>query len=337
MSLLRIPEAAVRLGARLKTFLAAHGKGMLAALLVAAATLWLHGVMKDDEGVMIYRLVEGESQNLTSRMTRGLRDRATALRDLARRWEAREPSRSEWEADADSLIRTELQFRAVEWVEPSLAVRWIRPWGVRLPGAALDSIHDELRLDELHALLSGGEGVISRSFPLPGAPRQLLMCAPIHNGDRVTGYLVGVARANDLIDAMARESVERGYSVSVNESSLHVYGPVWLEGGEESSFGNDSRVSVSDLAWDVTVWPSPEELHRLRSAAPRWALALGLALALLLGYTLDRLEAWRRRALAVPGESTREAGADHAEEGRLESRAGDPGAGGIAAPAPPGA
>lgn len=296
MGVLRIPEAVAGLGARLKPFFAAHGKGLLVGLLALAAVVWLFRVARDDEGVMVYRLVETESGNLATRMAQGLRDRSAALHEFASAWEGRAPNQAQWESDADSLLRRGLELRGIEWVDTSLAVRWMRPFAARLPGAALDSIHDAQRTDELHALLSGGDATISRSFPLPEAPRQMLMAAPVRIGG-VTGYFVAVFRANDLIDALVQESVQRGFSVSVKESQLQLFGPVWEDGGDESTFESDARVSVSDLGWDVMVWPSAEELKRMRSKALWGFLGVGLVLAIALGFAIDRLESWKRRAL----------------------------------------
>jgi len=61
-------------------------------------------------------------------------------------------------------------------------------------------------------------------------------------------------------------------------------------------FESESRVSVSDLGWDVMVWPSAEELKRMRSNALWGFLGVGLVLAIALGFAIDRCESWKRSA-----------------------------------------
>jgi sensor domain CHASE-containing protein len=290
----------MRLAARLGASFGRHWKGIVTGVTAAGAAVVLYVGIEAHQASTLYQIVEGEAARLQSEMIQQIRTRSLAIRDLARRWEAREPVRREWESDVDSLVRLDLQFRAVLWVEPSLEARWVAPGGVRLRRAVLDSTHDAIRLSELRALLSGGDGAISRSFTLPEAPRQLLMCAPLHRGEQVTGYLVGVLRANDVIDALVRGVVQRGYAVAITEASRQVFGPVWLESGDESMWSNETRVSVSDLGWDLNVWPSREHVRELRSIAPTLALALGLVVAVLLGGAVDRWEFWKRRALGAP-------------------------------------
>jgi sensor domain CHASE-containing protein len=295
MTTLEVPAQKTGIGSRLRSFLALHGKGLLAAMVVAGATVALYLAMADEQGRLIYRAVSGESPRIRSEMLEGLHARLFALRGLAREWENHPPDEARFRAGADSLLRLDLQLRGIQWLDPSLAIRGSMPTGARLLGAPLDSSGDAIRIDELRALLTDADPTVSRSFPLPEEPRQILLCAPLHDGERLTGYLMGVARATDVIDALVRDVVKRGYSVQVTEGVFQVYGPVWLEGGEESTFGNESELKVGDLDWKVMVWPSTDLLGGLRSPLLYVMLGFGILLAIAIGVMIDRDERRKRR------------------------------------------
>lgn len=299
MTLAEDPSTKSTIGSTIRRFFAAHGLGLAAGALVAAASIGLYLGLVEDEGQLIYRTVAAVPPRLELEMTDALRVRSLALREIADRWEKRPADQKAWASDIDGLLSKNLQFRGIQWFEPSLESRWSWPVGVRLPHAALDSSGDAIRVDELRALLSDAEPTYSRSFPLPDAPRQMLLCAPMKQDGKVTGYLVGMLRVNDLVDAMIGDLLERGYSLSVNEGAFHLYGPVWLEGGDESTFGSEGNVRMGDLDWQLTVWPSAESLRDLRSRLPLIALVAGLLLALLLGIAVDRHRHWKRRALGL--------------------------------------
>lgn len=300
MSLLRLPEAVTAFGARLKPYAAILARPVLAGLLVAVATIGLYVVLVDQEGQLIYRVVAAESARLRSEMLERLEARRVAMHDLASRWEvAKQPSRKAWEEDASRLLRPEFLFRAVQWIGPSLEVRWLVPAGARLSHAVLDSTHDELRHRELDAALGDPNASFTRSFPLPDAPRLILLSAPMDDGARITGYQVGVLRAHDVLDALLTDTVQRGFSVQVNEGSYHIYGPIWLESGNEAEWGSEQQLEIGDLDFRVTVWPSPELIRELRSWGPTLALVVGLLLAVFAGIAVHQVDRWKRRALVA--------------------------------------
>lgn len=316
------PRLETRRESRLARFWKLHGRALLAALVVLGASVWLWIATREHENILIYRAAAAEAPRVRSDIVEGLRGRLLALRALARRWENRAPDPGRFQAEADSVLRLDLQFRGIQWLDPDLRVRWSMPVGGRLHGAPLDSSGDAIRIDELRALLTEADPTISRSFPLPDAPRQILFCAPLRQGERVSGYLLGVTRATDLIDALVREPVQRGYSVQVNEGVFHVYGPVWLEGGEESTFGKESELKLGDLEWKVMVWPSAESLGNLRSALVHGVLVMGILLAILVGVVIDRGGRRRHGVEASTIQRGSDAGARDAVSESREDRVG---------------
>jgi hypothetical protein len=298
MALLRLPEALSSLPGRLRPYLLTLWKPVLAGLAMAAGTFGLYQTLVDQEGQLIYRVMTGEAARLRGEVADQVEARVLAMRKLAARWEKeRWPVQEEWQREASRLLFQDLQIRAIEWVEPTRQVRWLVPTTARTPQSILDERGDEIRDRELEALLNGPDPKLSRSFPLPDAPRQILICAPMSDAGRVSGYLIGIVRARDLIDAVLASEIKDGYSVAIYEDPFLIFGPVWLESGRGGEFGNDASFQIGDLSWRLMVWPSPELLSKLSSAGPPVVLVVGFILAALCSIAVYELDRWKRRAL----------------------------------------
>ena len=254
----------------------------LAGLAVASASLALYQTLLAEQSVQVGRTVEAEAARIGSEVTLGVTSRVTALARMAVRWERRpKPDREQWQADAGRLIGEDLQFRALEWREPSLDVRWTAPPTAHLARFTLDPRDDEIRRRELEGLGNPLEPFVSRSFPLADAHRQILMFAPMLDGERRAGAIVGVIRTRDLLDALVGREIARGYSISVYEGPFLIFGPVWEESGPESEWTSGAEAQVNELGLRFRVWPTPELLKRMGTSGPVAALAFGLVLAAL--------------------------------------------------------
>jgi sensor domain CHASE-containing protein len=272
----------------------------LSGLMVASAAYTLYQVMGEQEGMNLNRLVQAEAERVRSDVAGELALRARAMRDLGARWERqRPPSSGQWEADAGQILAQDLQYRAIAWLDTSLQILRLAPTTARVAGYALDPRDDEARLDEIRALQGRREASFSSSVVLADGRRQIMVYAPMFANDRVTGCLIGVMRLRDLLDAVLRPAIVGGFSVSVYEGPYLLFGPVWQESGPEAMWEKDATLQMDDLLWTIQVWPGEEMMKKLESSTPRWVLAFGLFLALLVAAGVDRLQTWKRRALAA--------------------------------------
>jgi hypothetical protein len=116
---------------------------------------------------------------------------------------------------------------------------------------------------------------------------------------RRTGFMVGVIRMKNLMDAIADPDIARGYVVTLYEGPLLIFGPNRDDDWDHSQWAADAEFQTDELSLRIQVWPSGELERSLRSRGPIAILALGLTLALLMGVILYRMRGWKTRALAA--------------------------------------
>jgi sensor domain CHASE-containing protein len=297
MRLLDLPLAMGRLGG----FLRRLAIPFLVALMVGSVAYSLYQVEETQVGNQVFRAGAGEVMRVRAEVADQLRFRVNLLSSLATHWErARTVDPAEWRTDAATILRMDLQFNAVAWLDTSLAVRFLVPSSATLPGLDLDPRDDEARHREFEDLRARPEAQISSTVALADGRRELLVWAPMNSSEgKVIGYLVGVIRLRDLLDVALAPGIRRGYAISVYEGPFLLFGPVWQEAGPESDWEKDVSLSMNRLLWTIQAWPSEELMPRLDTWAEEWTLGFGLFLALLVGFGVDRIAVWKRRTIAA--------------------------------------
>jgi sensor domain CHASE-containing protein len=285
-------------GRDLLRWLLDHAGALVAAALVAGATLGLFAVLRAHEDSLIERLLESEGRALASEMTRALDGRTLAIREFARRWEdVADPERAAWEHDAAVMAAMDPVYRAFEWRDVALEPRWSTPLTARLPGAELDSIYAADRASAVAGVIQYPSGVASASFLGPGGRRMIIFASPLFRDGTRTGAISAVTRAGDLIVDIIRPATRRGYSVAVRDGPYHVFGPLAsMEGDDAERWQNTVVVHAGALVWSVDYWPEGELLDRLRSFGPPLVLLMGLFAAPITGVMVRALELARRAA-----------------------------------------
>jgi sensor domain CHASE-containing protein len=255
---------------------------LAAGLLASAAGVagWWLATRAEDQ--MLNRIAQTETRLVAARIESAVRTHEGQLEEMARRWEHRpNAAGDDWKADVFDMKAQTPAFRAMEWREPSHALRWAAPLTALAPGGDLDSLYEERRRATL-TLATGNSGAyVSATYFGGQEHRQLSMIAPMRDGDAVSGYLVGVARVRDLLDQAVQEELRSGYSIAVHEGPYLLYGPEpTTEGPEAERFSWTTDIEVDGLKWKVEAWPGKELSERLRSPIPLALLSIGVMIGI---------------------------------------------------------
>ena len=172
-------------------------------------------------------------------------------------------------------------------LDTALVLRSVVPAEARLL-SPLDPRDDASRAVALSAIAAatGPEAVAVLSAPLASGERQVLVCAPWIRGGQRSGWVVGLLRLNDLLDAELSGAVRRGYSVSVYEGTALLYGANAAEGGPGVRFAREAAVLRGPLLLRVQVWPAEELASQLESWLPQVFLIMGMLLAFFVSLSL---------------------------------------------------
>ncbi len=259
------------------------------------ATLWLWQEQVAEQQAFLDRALRVQADGLRNDLATELKSQRQALERMAKRWEVRgSVPRQEWESDARLYVAHNPGYQAIEWVDPSLTVRWVVPTSGIESAVNRNLGAEERARKALEAARLSGAVTLTGLVPLEGAETGFLACSPISHGETFGGFIVGVFRLDTLLDSVWRDQLAAGYSVSVSDNGREIYG--------RRSASLPADVSPLEVTLDpeglnlrLRTWPS-RALLASRSALPSVALLGGLSSSCLLALTILLAQAAQRRA-----------------------------------------
>ena len=141
-------------------------------------------------------------------------------------------------------------------------------------------------------------------------------CVPLVRGGRLSGFLLGVFRDQDLFDSILKDA-SPGYWVAIFDGDEQIYhsGEAALPRGDTPD--QEENIDFQQLSWRARVWPAPGKWTSAQSILPQITFVGGLVLAVWLAVTAYMAETSRLQAKEVAAandELKKEiAGREHAE------------------------
>jgi len=266
----------------------------------------------------IQGMTRSQVQFLKNKMESELKLRIVPLERMAWRWQIRgQPNDLEVESDAALVMSGYRGLQAIEWVDPALQVRRVAPESGNQADLGLDLGSRVRSRVALEAAEGTHQVMVSRSVELTQGGQGFLVCVPLFRSEEFRGYLVGVFRYQELLNAIL-EDVAQDDWVVVYEGPDQIYSRVGTSTVREEAWAQEANVDVQQLTWRARVWPKPATLVRARSPLPQVALVGGILVAGLLAFAVYLAETsqLRAREVAAAIEELRKeiAGRERAEE-----------------------
>jgi signal transduction histidine kinase len=247
-----------------------------------------------------------------------LRARVLPLERLAGRWQGRSPSdEQEMESDAGLVMSGYPAYQAIESVDPAFHVLWVAPE----KGNQADIGADLGAVPGLHATLENadhsGNTMVAPGVNLRQGGRGFLVCVPVHSGKKLSGFLVGVFRYQELLSSIL-EDVAPDYWVAVYDGNEVVYRRAVAQPSPEGRYIQDANIEFQQLTWRALVWPKAGAVAYARSVLPSVVFGGGILMALMLAFAVYMAETAQlnvKKLGATNRELEREiAGREQAEE-----------------------
>jgi len=253
-----------------------------------------------------------------NKMESKLKARILPLELLSERWEA--SSQLDFvnmQSDAVLAMTGYPTYQAVEWVDPTFHVRWVAPHEPNEADLGADLGADLQRRVALQAAQNRGRAVATHAIDLRQGGRGFLVCVPLIRNGKLSGFLLGVFRYQDLLDSILRD-VANDYWVAVSDGEEQIYRREGATPPLEDAPAQEIDIEFQQLAWRAQVWLAPEKSPYPRSVLPQITFIGGLVMAAWLAITAYAAETARLRAQEVAAandELKREiAGREQAEE-----------------------
>jgi len=200
-----------------------------------------------------------------------------------------------FESDAKLVMSAYPTYQALEWVDPTLRVRWVTPETGNERELGVNLGNDDGVVTALRTGEQTRNAVVSHPVNLRSGGRGLLVCVPVYSNDQLTGFLIGVFKYKDLISAIL-QGVAQGYWVSIYDGDERIYDQGATLSAQDVQWAQNTDVHFQQLTWRAQVWPKPETRSYTLSLLPRFAFTTGILMAGLLAFTVYLAESSRLHA-----------------------------------------
>ncbi len=152
------------------------------------------------EHAYIQKETQLAAESVENELTSDMESRIQALIRMSERWQRRgKTPKEEWEFEAGLNVRDFKGFQAIQWIDPSLHVRWMVPLKGNEASLNLNLGLTQRRRTALELARTRRNVTIAHSFTLVQGGKGFLVDIPIFNGEDFRGYIAGVFRTQNGI------------------------------------------------------------------------------------------------------------------------------------------
>jgi len=258
---------------------------LLVGALSLAITLLLWQAMLMQRELSIQRFTQLAAKSVKSEIANRLLFQVNSLVRMGKRWENRRGTpKDEWLADATAHVAGYTGYRAIEWIDPSLHLRWIAPEQGNEKLENIPAGFETKRLQAIEKALQTKNPVIGQVVDLIEGGQGLLIFVPMYIEGQFNGFMLGVAEVQKFLDDMISEHTIPGYNIRISEGDDIIYqraDDVELD----KQWGQEQTLTVYGTKWHIRVWPEHVLLAESKSILPNLLLIVGLIITALLMFT----------------------------------------------------
>jgi two-component sensor histidine kinase/sensor domain CHASE-containing protein len=270
----------------LKSFLVAKPRSLLGFVggSVLITTLLLWQALIAQEQAYIHQETQLATERVESELRAGMKSRIQTLVRMSERWQ-RQGSipKKQWEFEASLNVRDFKGFQAMQWVDPSLHVRWIVPLKNNEASLNVNVALEQRHRVALELASNRRDATITHSINLVQGGKGFLVDIPLFDGQNYNGFIVGIFRTQTVFDDIFQDKkqVDPGYAISVFDGNEEIYRRS-SRSKHEQQWYQEVNIDLHRTIWKVRVYPTPELLAQLQSPLPEVVLFGGVLMAILL-------------------------------------------------------
>lgn len=229
-----------------------------------------------------------------------MNERISMLIRVAERWQSEGRSeKSRWVHDVEFASYQD-GYQAIEWVDATYHVRWVVPELGNESVIGMASAFDAERRITLDIARDSREVAVTNSIDLKQGGKGFLVYVPVYHQENFDGFVLGVFRIKDLIDAVLPEEVTSGYTLVLSDQQ----GEVYRRGTDALHTQTQGMADIYfyNTQWQIDISPSLALVASQSSQLPGVVLVLGAVMALLLALSIHLSQKARlhaRQALAM--------------------------------------
>ena len=239
------------------------------------------------------KVVKGKMESLAmavrKEITSEIESRVLALVRMVKRWELQgRPPQAVWESDVSLYMKHQPGYRAIEWVDPSLRVRWIVPQEENESTQFLDRKLDPEHKVALGRIRNQRNETASQSIHVVLEKEGFLVYVPIFLEEDHDGFILGDFNSQRLFRIIFPERALSGYFMALSDGAGGIVGRA--PGPEYAKkWAGKTEVKLYDTSWELMLWPNQKFLAKWGSFIPEMTLGVGTLITLLLTLRVCRI------------------------------------------------
>jgi PAS domain S-box-containing protein len=223
--------------------------------------------------------------DLTSDMNGVIQDEA----NLAKIWQSEDPSFKQWELLTTIYSERHPGCEALAWVSPTYEPRWVT--GPDAEAVVRNPLNMPVAEPVFRAALKTRQAAISKVFVGFGGEEQWFIAVPIFQKQSFRGFVLAVFNVDQSLEEMLTDIKGQYFAVEVEEDGRRIF-RIGGSNDQHRHLNQSSAFQLPGTTWQLRVWSLPEAMAEMRSNLPRYTLASGILISLLLAwltYTFVRL------------------------------------------------
>jgi len=255
--------------------------------IVVALTFWQ--MLESHWRAEMQAAVKEQASFVKTKTESELRARILPLERLALRWQSRDRSDEDMEADARLVMSGYPAYQAIEGVDSKFHVLWVAPG----EGNGAEIADDLGAVPGLRATLEDADDskstMVVPRVDLRQGGRGFLVCVPMYSGQELSGFLVAVFRYQELLSSIL-QGVAPDYWVAVYDGNESVYSRTVGQPARERPYVQEANIEFQQLTWRALVWPHSWAAAYVRSPLPTVVFGGGILMALILAFAVYMAE-----------------------------------------------
>ncbi|MCW5588793.1 MAG: CHASE domain-containing protein [Legionellales bacterium] len=270
---------------------------MMIVSVVIFLTLLLWQALISQRGSNIQRMIKIQSEGVHNEIIARMQARVHALERMGQRWEIRSYiPKSEWQADARSVMADYPGFHAIEWVDSNFVVRWIVPEKENQKIIGLNATFEKERGNALLNARTRQKIMMTRLVDLLQGGKGFIIYVPIYRNQQFDGFMLSVIKPQPLFDDLLPPTIASGYNLAVFEGQQKLYQRGDSDQKLQRRWSQWVNLQLYGVEWRIEIWPTPNLLELESSVLPSITLIMGLMMALLLGLAIRFAQLAQSRA-----------------------------------------
>jgi PAS domain S-box-containing protein len=256
-------------------------------LLVISIALWQALASWEDK--RLRHDIEFQADRFRVVMEAALTSQIQAFKRMAQRWEFKGGTpKSEWQAESEAYIRDFEALEMIEWVDPSLNVKWAVPLANHQNDLAFEMfIGDEQRQTLMQAGASKSFNT-SEAATLAEGDNELIIYSPLITNQQFDGFLLAIYKINKFVSLISKKipSFDQNFQLRIFSSGNQIYNFQPTDKEINANYQVFYDVSFKQLKWKIELSPIQQFITESRSSLPSWVLVSGLLMTFLLSITI---------------------------------------------------